>query len=105
MARTHRQNPAALIRAATIFTSLSVVDALIRFVLPKPKIHQLMVSGGGARNPLLLAQLAAALGVGAQHVAPHLGGAAASSKIEVIPSFRLGIPVNAKEAFAFALLA
>ncbi len=103
--RRHRAKPADLIRAATIFTALSVVDALNRFVLPKTKIHQLIVSGGGARNPLLLAQLAAALGVGAQHVAPHLGGAAASSKIEVIPSFRLGLPVDAKEAFAFALLA
>jgi anhydro-N-acetylmuramic acid kinase len=103
--RRHRVKPADLIRAATIFTALSVVDALHRFVLPKTKIHQLVVSGGGARNPLLLAQLAAALGVGAQHVAPHLGRAAASSKIELLPSSRLGIPVDAKEAFAFALLA
>jgi len=103
--RRHRAKPVDLIRAATIFTALSVVDALNRFVLPKTKIHQLIVSGGGARNPLLLAQLAAALGVGAQHVAPHLGRAARSSKIELLPSSRLGIPVDAKEAFAFALLA
>jgi anhydro-N-acetylmuramic acid kinase len=80
--------PADLIRAATIFTALSVVDALNRFVLPKTKIHQLIVSGGGAKNPLVIAQLAAALG-----------------KIEIIPSSRLGIPEDAKEAFAFALLA
>jgi anhydro-N-acetylmuramic acid kinase len=80
--------PADLIRAATIFTALSVVDALNRFVLPKTKIHQLIVSGGGAKNPLVVAQLAAALG-----------------KIEIIPSSRLGIPEDAKEAFAFALLA
>ncbi len=103
--RRRRAKPADLIRAATIFTALSIVDALHRFVLPKTKIHQLIVSGGGARNPLLLAQLAAALGVGAQHVAPHLGRTAASSKIELIPSSQLGIPVDAKEAFAFALLA
>ena len=80
--------PADLIRAATIFTALSVVDALNRFVLPKTKIHQLIVSGGGAKNPLVIAQLAAALG-----------------KIEIIRSSRLGIPEDAKEAFAFALLA
>jgi anhydro-N-acetylmuramic acid kinase len=80
--------PADVIRAATIFTALSVVDALNRFVLPKTKIHQLIVSGGGAKNPLVVAQLAAALG-----------------KIEIIPSSRLGIPEDAKEAFAFALLA
>jgi anhydro-N-acetylmuramic acid kinase len=113
LGRRYRATPADLVCAATIFTALSVVDALNRFVLPKTKIHQLIVSGGGARNPLLLAQLAAALGVGAQlypermrgNVAPLLGKAAASSKIEVFPSSRFGIPVDAKEAFAFALLA
>jgi anhydro-N-acetylmuramic acid kinase len=84
----HRAKPADLIRAATIFTALSVVDALNRFVLPKHKIHQLIVSGGGVKNPLILAQLAAAL-----------------AEIEVLPSSKLGIPEDAKEAFAFALLA
>jgi anhydro-N-acetylmuramic acid kinase len=88
LGKNHRAKPADLIRAATIFTALSVVDALNRFVLPKTKIHQLIVSGGGAQNPLLLAQLSAALG-----------------NIEVLPSSRVGIPQEAKEAFAFALLA
>src|SRR5260370_3468120 len=60
-ARHHRAKPNDLIRAATIFTSLSVFDALNRFVLPKPKIPQLIVSGGGTPTPLLLAQLSAAL--------------------------------------------
>jgi anhydro-N-acetylmuramic acid kinase len=84
----HRAKSADLIRAATIFTALSVVDALNRFVLPKIKIHQLIVSGGGAKNPLLLVQLSAALG-----------------GIEILPSSSFGIPEDAKEAFAFALLA
>ena len=75
-------------RAATIFTALSVVDALHRFILPRTTIHQLIVSGGGAYNPLILAQLSAAL-----------------PQMEVLPSSRLGIPEDAKEAFAFALLA
>jgi anhydro-N-acetylmuramic acid kinase len=120
LGRRHRAKPADLIRAATIFTALSVVDALHRFVLPKHKIHQLIVSGGGANNPLILAQLAAALSghspsaapsvrvgarfsaspphsfVGEQHAAPHL---------QVLPSSRLGVPEDAKESFAFALLA
>jgi anhydro-N-acetylmuramic acid kinase len=86
--RRHRARPADLIRAATLFTALSIVDALHRFVLPRTKIRQLIVSGGGANNPLILAQLAAAL-----------------SGIEVISSAHLGIPVEAKEAYAFALLA
>ncbi len=88
LGRRHRAKPNDLIRAATIFTALSVVDALNRFVLRKTKIHQLIVSGGGAHNPLILAQLSAAL-----------------PGIEVLPSGRLGIPEEAKEAFAFALLA
>jgi len=88
LSRRHRAKPNDLIRAATIFTALSVVDALNRFVLRRHKIHQLIVSGGGAHNPLILAQLTAAL-----------------PDIEVVPSSRFGIPEDAKEAFAFALLA
>ena len=88
LGRHHRARPNDLIRAATIFTALSVVDALNRFVLPKTKIQQLIVSGGGTHNPLILAQLSAAL-----------------PGIEVLPSSRLGIPEDAKEAFAFAVLA
>ncbi len=38
LGRRHRAKPNDLIRAATIFTALSVVDALNRFVLPKTKI-------------------------------------------------------------------
>jgi anhydro-N-acetylmuramic acid kinase len=88
LGRLLRAKPNDLIRAATIFTALSVVDALNRFVLPEAKIDQLIVSGGGAHNPLILGQISAAL-----------------PGIEVLPSSRLGIPEDAKEAFAFALLA
>jgi len=88
LGRRHHAKPNDLIRAATIFTALSIVDALNRFVLPKHRIAQLIVSGGGARNPLIVAQLAAALG-----------------GIEVLPSSKLGVPEDAKEAYAFALLA
>jgi anhydro-N-acetylmuramic acid kinase len=110
LGRRHRAKPADLIRAVTLFTSLSIVDALHRFVLPRNKIHQLIVSGGGARNPLMLAQLSAALGgpaplLGAQHAAPHSATRASSGHIEIIPSSQFGIPEDAKEAFAFALLA
>jgi anhydro-N-acetylmuramic acid kinase len=88
LGRRFRARPADLVRAATIFTALSVVDALNRFVLPKTKIRQLIVAGGGAHNPLILAQLDAAL-----------------PGIDVFLSSRFGISIDAKEAFAFALLA
>ena len=121
----HHAKPNDLIRAATIFTALSVVDALNRFVLPKNKIHQLIISGGGARNPLILAQLQAALNasvvgardtrarlssasrdravVGAQHAAPQVR--TNSGAIEILRSTSFGIPESAKESFAFAILA
>jgi len=86
--RKLRARPEELIRTATVFTALSVVDALNRFVLPKAKISQLIVSGGGARNPLLMAQLEAAL-----------------APIQLLTSTQFGVPEQSKEAFAFALMA
>jgi anhydro-N-acetylmuramic acid kinase len=113
--RHHHVRPADLVRAVTVFTALSVIDALSRFVLPNHKIDQLIVSGGGAKNPLIMAQLEAALSphVGAQHAAPQARKMLPSSKvknfpshaIQIIPSDDLGVPTAAKEAFAFALMA
>jgi anhydro-N-acetylmuramic acid kinase len=103
LGKRHSAKPNDLIRAATIFTVLSILDALNRFVLPKTKIHQLIVSGGGAQNPLVLAQLSAALGN--QAVAARFSASQRSAQIEILPSSNLGVPENAKEAFAFALMA
>ncbi len=88
LGRRYRAKRNDLIRCVTIFTALSVVDALNRFVTRTTKINQLIVSGGGARNPLIMGQLGAAL-----------------PGVEVLPSSRLGVPEEGKEAFAFALLA
>jgi anhydro-N-acetylmuramic acid kinase len=118
--RHHHVRPADLVRAVTVFTALSVIDALNRFVLPNHKIDQLIVSGGGAKNPLIMAQLEAALSphVGAQlhpegsarrNAAPQARKIApvqrSSGSIQIIPSDDLGVPTAAKEAFAFALMA
>lgn len=121
--RRHKAKPADLIRTATIFTALSVVDALNRFVLPKQEIHQLIVSGGGAKNPLILAQLSAALStippshsqtpVWSRHAVPvrsqrsktYAGSAKPNPPIEILTSAQLGVPEDAKEAYAFALMA
>jgi anhydro-N-acetylmuramic acid kinase len=88
LGRKHRAGPNDLIRTTTEFTVASVVDALKRFVLRKTKVQQLIVSGGGARNPLILAQLTALL-----------------TPIKVLTSSKLGVPEEAKEAYAFAILA
>lgn len=87
-AKNYRARPEDLVRTATLFTALSVVDALNRFVLPKVKIGQLIVSGGGARNPVVMAQLAAAL-----------------DPVKVVSSSVVGVSEEGKEAYAFALLA
>ena len=104
LGKRHRAKPNDLIRAATIFTGLSIVDALNRFVLPRNRIDQVIVSGGGAKNPLLFAQLSAALG-GTQQVAARVRKLSTRRKIEVLPSSSAGVPEDAKESFAFALLA
>ena len=86
--RRHGARPEDLVRTATMLTALSIADALHRWVRRRTAISQLIVSGGGARNPLILAQLSAALG-----------------GVEVTTTEALGLPGDAKEAFIFALLA
>ena len=102
LGRRYRAKPNDLIRTATIYTALSIVDALRRFVLPKTEIHQLIVSGGGANNPLTMAQLSALL---APTDAPSSPSAKTQPNIEVLASEQFGIPADAKEALAFAILA
>jgi anhydro-N-acetylmuramic acid kinase len=80
--------PQNLVRTTTIFTAASILDALHRFVIPRAKISELIVSGGGARNPLLMAQIESGL-----------------QGVRVRDSGEFGVPGDAKEAFAFAVLA
>jgi anhydro-N-acetylmuramic acid kinase len=87
-AHRHNAGSADVVRTATVFTPLSIADAFRRFIIPQAQIHELIVAGGGARNPLMMAQLAASL-----------------PGIEVVPASQFGVPVEAKEAFGFALLA
>jgi len=84
----HHAGPADIVRTATVFTALSIADAFRRLILPRTEVDELIVTGGGARNPLIMAQLAAAI-----------------PGIEIIPPTRFGVPPEAKEAFAFAALA
>jgi anhydro-N-acetylmuramic acid kinase len=107
LGRRHHAKSNDLIRTVTIFTSLTIAGALNRFVLPKTKIHQLIVSGGGANNPLLMTQLIALLNspVGAQHAVPASPPARTKPNIEVVTSDEFGIPTDGKEALAFAMFA
>jgi anhydro-N-acetylmuramic acid kinase len=90
LGRKYHAKPNDLIRAATWFTLVSVRLAVELFVLPKTKVHQLIVSGGGAKNPLIYKMLS--------DFYEHNG-------VQVMKSSAFGIPAEAKEAFAFALMA
>jgi anhydro-N-acetylmuramic acid kinase len=79
-----------VIATATALTAHSIADALRRFVLKDEGYKEFVVSGGGTNNPTLLAMLANLL-------AP-LG-------LQIRLSDEFGIPSEAKEAVAFALLA
>jgi anhydro-N-acetylmuramic acid kinase len=94
---------ADVVATATALTARSIADAVQRFVvprfvisraaLPRPSVrrkHEMIVSGGGAKNPTLMAMLRdeiAPLGIGLHF------------------SDEFGLPAEAKEAVAFALLA
>ncbi|MBP2017507.1 anhydro-N-acetylmuramic acid kinase [Symbiobacterium terraclitae] len=80
-----RGEPADLVATATAFTAHSIADAYRRFLGP---VDEVIVGGGGARNPVLMRMLAEAL-PGARVTAHEA----------------VGINSDAKEAIAFALLA
>jgi anhydro-N-acetylmuramic acid kinase len=79
-----------VIATATGLTVHSICDALRRFVLPKARFAEVIVSGGGTRNPTLMAWLANELG--------EIG-------LRLRSSDEFGIPSEAKESVAFAMLA
>jgi anhydro-N-acetylmuramic acid kinase len=85
---------ADVVATATALTARSIADAVARFVVPRFGVrrrdHEMIVSGGGAKNPTLMAMLC-------NEIAP-LG-------IELHFSDEFGLPAEAKEAVAFALLA
>ena len=85
---------ADVVATATALTARSIADALQRFVLPRFGVrrrdHEMIVSGGGAKNPTLMTML--------RHEIAPLG-------IGLHFSDEFGVPAEAKEAIAFALLA
>jgi anhydro-N-acetylmuramic acid kinase len=87
LARWGRIAPDDLIATSTAFTGEAIARNIARFVLPRYTITDLVTSGGGVHNPALMRTLETA-------VAPI--------RIRHIDEF--GVPADAKEALAFALL-
>ncbi|HEV2448310.1 MAG TPA: anhydro-N-acetylmuramic acid kinase [Candidatus Sulfopaludibacter sp.] len=79
-----------MIATATAFTARSIAGAIERHVPARGKFREVIASGGGTRNPALMAMLA-------NRLAP-LGLALRTSD-------EFGMPSEAKEAVAFAVLA
>ena len=89
--RCGRVPQADVVATATALTAHSIADALRRFVLKRKHSYQeLIVGGGGAQNPTLLALLANEL---------------RPLKVTLRLSDEFGVPSAAKEAMAFALMA
>lgn len=77
-----------LIATATALTAVTIAEGIERFVTPKFRVEECLVSGGGVHNPLLMGELQGLLPQAYVH------------RIDDI-----GIPADAKEAMAFAYLA
>jgi anhydro-N-acetylmuramic acid kinase len=90
----HGASKPDVVATATALTARSIADAVRRFVLPRfgtrRRDHEMIVSGGGAKNPKLMSMLRDEM---------------AAMGIELHFSDEFGIPAEAKEAVAFALLA
>lgn len=80
--------PNDAIATATALTAVTIAQAVERFAAPKMAVDELIVSGGGARNPQMMGLLAAYL-----------------PKTRVTTTAEFGIDVDAKEAVGFAILA
>jgi anhydro-N-acetylmuramic acid kinase len=77
-----------ILRTVTEAVSRSVVDAIKRFVVPAMGVDEIVVTGGGSRNPVLM---------------DCLRGGLSPAPVETGQAF--GLDCDAKEACAFAYLA
>ncbi len=85
--RTSKEN---LVATACLLTAASIRRSIERFVPHPERYRQILVSGGGAKNPTLL-----------RMIVEELSGL----NLKLKTTAELGMPTEAKEAAAFALLA
>jgi len=88
LARAKGLSPPDILATAAAFTADSIHGAAERFVRPLGPLDEVIASGGGCHNRAVMARLADRL-----------------DPVPVHTSGDLGLPVDAKEAVAFAILA
>ncbi len=86
--RAARLPPEDLMATAAALTAASIATGIERFVLPRMAADELIVSGGGVHNPVLMAHLSRLL-----------------PEIAIRTSAEFGLDPDSKEAIAFAVLA
>jgi len=77
-----------LIATVTEYVAISIHDAITNLIKCTPPIEEVVLAGGGSQNPLLVERITEKL-----------------SPVRVIMSNELGVPYDAREGMAFALLA
>ncbi len=75
-----------ILATITAYTAKTIQNQINRFVLPKNDIHELYISGGGSHNQMIVKLLKECL------------------DLEIYLTDDLGLPSDAKEAVAFAIL-
>jgi anhydro-N-acetylmuramic acid kinase len=90
VSRHGRAAKADLVTTATALTAHSIANAIRSFVLPRGRYRDFVVSGGGSRNRTLMRMLAEET---------------STMGLRLRSSDDFGVPSQAKEAVAFALLA
>ncbi len=88
LSRAGQEKKEDIIATVTEYTTLCIVESCVRYVLPKTKINELIVSGGGVHNLTLMNSLE-----------KYLRG------VKIMRMEEFGISSDAKEAIAFAILA
>ena len=91
--RRKGRKPEDLIATLTMFTARSVYNAYERFIFPRYRVDDVVLSGGGSRNPVLVGHL------------KDLFEKVGKARLAIVFIDELGIPSSAKEALSFAILA
>ncbi len=76
-----------LFATVTALTAESIAESVRKFILPRGRVDQIIATGGGARNPTLLAMLASRM-----------------PELEVTTADQVGVDGDSLEAVAFAIL-